>query len=307
MRVFFGQLGGAAHGGWRRLLKFWIVLLAILSSGLAVLEVLGPVAATSAQARQAPDEPHQLAVITNRPPYADARPNVAILLVGLGLVDGLSREANESLPAAVSFALSPYSVSPERLLGAMRQRGHEYLLSVPLEPAAFPLNDAGPHALLSGAPPERNDRNLAWVLGRVTGEVGITGALDGQRGERFASVTSLLKPVLSEIGRRGMFYIDPRPGSSPSTEVAGRSVDIVIDDPPDRADIDLRLQQLERIARDTGTALGLAGPPRPILLDRLAAWSATLDGKGIALLPVSRLVRPRSAASASDLIAGDNR
>jgi polysaccharide deacetylase 2 family uncharacterized protein YibQ len=277
-------------------------VLVALGAGAATLHVLGPPPARRAVAGT---KPAAIATPPTLPPALDTRRRVAILLDGIGLSEADSRHAIEALPGAVSFAVSPYAAAPDALLDPMRQHGHEYLISLPLEPAAFPLTDAGPHALLTGAPQDRNDANLAWTLGRITGEAGATAALDGQRGERFAAVPTLFNPVLAELARRGLFYIDPRPGAPPSTEVAGRSVDLVLDDPPDRADIDLRLHQLEQIALDKGAAMGLAGPPRPVLIDRLAAWSAALDSKGLVLVPVSRLVRPKATADlAADLPAG---
>jgi hypothetical protein len=37
--------------------------------------------------------------------------------------------------------------------------------------------------------------------------------------------------------------------------------------------------------------LGFAGTPRPVLLDRLSAWAPNLEAEGLALAPVSALVR----------------
>ena len=64
-----------------------------------------------------------------------------------------------------------------------------------MESQGYPLNDSGPHALLTGADPAVNDRNLEWVLSRMQGEVGLTGASDGLRGERFANATELMGHV----------------------------------------------------------------------------------------------------------------
>jgi hypothetical protein len=71
----------------------------------------------------------------------------------------------------------------------------------------------------------------------------------------------------------------------------GRVVDIIVDDPPVRGDIDAKLTRLEQLARERGSALGLASAPFPIAVGRIAVWAAGLEDRGIALVPVSALVR----------------
>ncbi len=216
-------------------------------------------------------------------------PRIAILLAGIGLSETDSADAIEHLPAAVSLAVSPYASHAEPLLATARAHGHEFLISIPMEPQGYPLNDEGPEALLTSAPPALNMRRLEWTLSRIAGYAGATGALDGMRGERFAASHVMLGQVEDVLAHRGLFYIDPRAGR-PLRRVAGRGVDIIIDEPGVRPEIEAKLAALERLAHDHGSALGLAGLPRPVTVERLAAWAATLAARGFALVPVSALV-----------------
>ncbi len=216
-------------------------------------------------------------------------PRVAILLAGIGLSETDSADAIEHLPAAVSLAVSPYASHAEPLLAAARAHGHEFLISIPMEPQGYPLNDEGPEALLTSAPPALNMRRLEWTLSRIAGYAGATGALDGMRGERFAASQAMLGQVEDVLAHRGLFYIDPRAGR-PLRRVPGRGVDLIIDEPGVRPEIEAKLAALERLAHDHGSALGLAGLPRPVTVERLAAWAATLAARGVALVPVSALV-----------------
>jgi polysaccharide deacetylase 2 family uncharacterized protein YibQ len=208
-----------------------------------------------------------------------------MLVVGLGQSEADSKAAIDTLPGAVTLGFSPYSPNPDPLLSEAREHGHEYLVTLPMESQGYPLNDSGPHALLTGADPAVNDRNLEWVLSRMQGEVGLTGASDGLRGERFENATALMNPVLQQLQARGLLYVDPRPGApdAPRTAV----VSMVVDDPPDRASIDAKLSQLEQQARDGQTMLGLVLTLRPVTVERVAAWARGLDGRGMTLLPVS--------------------
>ena len=231
------------------------------------------------------------------PTLPDKTPRIALVVDGIGLsqADG---QAAISLPGPVDLAVSPYAVQPDALLQQARAAGHELLLSIPMEPQGYPLNDEGAHAMLSAATADQNARQLEWTLSRIQGYAGATGGLDGLGGERFAAIASQLEGLEDALAARGLMYIDPRSGAPAPTHVAGRSVDMVVDDPPLRAEVEAKLARLEQMARDKGVAIGLLGPPRPATLERVAAWASGLAEKGIILVPISALVSAPAAATA---------
>jgi polysaccharide deacetylase 2 family uncharacterized protein YibQ len=226
---------------------------------------------------------------------ADTRPRIAILLADIGTNEQDSDEAIRGLPPAVSLAVSPYGLRGDRLLLAARARGHELLAEIPMEPTDYPMSDPGPRALLSGASAAQNALNLEWSLSRFTGYVGATGALGRMHGERYANAAELQAWMLGELASRGLLYIDPRPGAAPP-RAAGmppfRAVDVVVDAPAVRSEVDNRLAELEKRAREAGSALGLANTPTPMVVDRIAAWATSLSVRGFVLVPVSALVAP---------------
>ncbi len=227
---------------------------------------------------------------------ADKRPRVAMLVVGLGMSSADTQTAIEMLPAAVSLGISPYARDAQAVVTDAHARGHEVLVTLPMESQGYPLNQSGPRALMTDVDPADNARNLQWALSRMQGEVGVTGASDGLRGERFAEAPAAFGPVLQELAARGLLYVDPRPGAA----VTGAAVDVsaVVDDPAERGAIDAKLAALEQRARDEGAAVGLAGPLRPVTVERIASWARGLDGRGLALVPVSALAsRPDSRAA----------
>jgi len=221
---------------------------------------------------------------------SNRRPRVGLVFAGLGTSEGDSYEAIRLLPGGVTLAFSPYSTHPDRLLDLARTGGHEFLLSLPLEPQGYPQNDAGDHALLTGGTASVNTARLDWALGRIAGYAGTTGALSTLRGERFANDKGPFDAMLRVLAARGLFYIDPRPGAEPLPWIWNRSVDVVIDEPPVRTEIDAKLTLLEQIAREKGSALGLAGAVRPVTLQRVQIWANGLQDRGIALAPASAMM-----------------
>jgi len=221
----------------------------------------------------------------------EARPRVALLVGNLGLSAAGSEEAIRRLPAATALAFSPYAARPDPLLERARARGMEVLSALPLEPANYPVNDPGERALLTTLPAAENASRLDWALSRVAGQVGAVGALGPMRGERFAALPDSLGAVQDTLRARGLLYVDPRPGAPSPARAWGRAVDVVVDEPATRGEIDRRLAELERLARERGSALGLAADVSPVLVDRVAAWAAGLEARGLVLAPVTALIR----------------
>jgi polysaccharide deacetylase 2 family uncharacterized protein YibQ len=222
----------------------------------------------------------------------DTRPRIGIVVADIGLSASTTEEAIRRLPPAVALAISPYALRPVPAAERARERGMETLISLPLEPTGYPLNDPGERALLTGRPMSENLDLLDWSLARFQGYVGAIGVVAGMRGERFAALPEGIAAVQDALFRRGLLYLDPRPGAPPPARAWGRSVDVVLDEPArTRGEIDRRLADLEQVARDRGAALGLAGTLTFVLIDSISAWAAGLDQRGLVLAPVSALIR----------------
>ncbi|MDW8445617.1 MAG: divergent polysaccharide deacetylase family protein [Acetobacteraceae bacterium] len=228
---------------------------------------------------------------------SDPRPRVALLVVGLGMSEAATRFAIEQLPGPISLAFSPYGLNLESQMAAARAAGHEVLLGIPMEPANFPLNDPGPRALMTGNPPPENIARLHWILRRGVGYVGVTNAASAVlRGERFMASTEAMRPIYEVLRERGLIFIEARPSERAPTALPSRSANLVVDERMSRTEIDARLGDLERLSRERGVALGIAGPSQ-LTLERVASWAQVVELRGIALAPVSAIV-VRSTAQA---------
>jgi polysaccharide deacetylase 2 family uncharacterized protein YibQ len=220
------------------------------------------------------------------------RPRVGMLIAGIGMSEADSLAAIKNLPGGVTLAISPYGGNFDHLLAVARLTEHEYVVSVPMEPNGYPVNDPDDRrALMTSLPSAENLNRLHWVLSRLAGYVGVTDAFGQMHGERLAGVADQLSPVLEEVGHRGLLFVDAQAGQPALPYAWSRSVDMVIDDDPfDATVLDQRLDRLTHTALDKGSALGLVQVPRPLTLARVAAWTNTLAAKGLALAPVSALV-----------------
>lgn len=221
----------------------------------------------------------------------DTRPRIAVVMTGLGLGKEITEQAITALPGAISLSFSPYARDIERLMKRARQAGHETLIDLPMEPLDFPRDDPGPSTLLTSLSLVDNLNRLEWILGRAPGYVGVTTWM----GAQFTTVEDALMPILQGLRERGLMFVDGRASSrSIATELAS-SIQLprafnnsFIDQTPAVRVIDRALASLEATARQQRYAVGIARP-LPVTFDRLIRWAGTLEGKGIALAPVSAI------------------
>jgi polysaccharide deacetylase 2 family uncharacterized protein YibQ len=224
-------------------------------------------------------------------------PRIAIVVGGLGIGGTATTDALGKLPGAVTLAFTAYASNLPELAARARAEGHEVLLQVPMEPFDYPDNDTGPQTLLTSLEASQNIDRLHWLMSRFQGYVGIANHM----GARFTSSEPALAPVLREVSKRGLIYLDD--GSSQRSLVSqiagannltfGRS-DAVLDAVPTAADVDRALGRLETLARERGTAVGMASA-LPVSIERIANWAKTAEARGLLLVPVSAVAKRPAA------------
>jgi len=216
-------------------------------------------------------------------------PVVAVVIGGLGVGAAKTTDAIMKLPPAVTLAFTPYGADPGKLAERARAQRHEILLLIPMEPFDYPDNDPGPQTLLTTLSSEQNLDRLYWHLSRLQGYAGIANFM----GARFVATDPVMQPIVREAAKRGLSFFDDgsTPRSVAQTLSAGQSLpfakaDFAIDAVPTSAEIDRALVKLETIAKERGTAVGVASA-LPVSIERLGAWLKTLDSKGIMLVPLT--------------------
>ncbi|MFZ6763492.1 divergent polysaccharide deacetylase family protein [Pseudoroseomonas sp. WGS1072] len=218
----------------------------------------------------------------------ETRPRIA-LVIGMGFVAERAEAALHRLPAEVTPAFSPRLPRARALQSLARQRGMEMLLALPLDSLGMPL---APDLLRASLSPAENRERLLRALGAIGGYAGAIGATGGWRGERFAAEAAPLEALQDSLAERGLYYVEARPGAPEPAAAWGASVDLVLDEPLTRGEVDRRLALLEALARRRGHALGLAAEPAPLLVDAIAGWAAGLAARDLVLAPVSALTYP---------------
>lgn len=228
---------------------------------------------------------------------ADTRPRVAVILSGLGLSSAATEAAIQDLPGEVTLAFQPFADNVQQWIQLSRAAGHEVLLNLPMEPVDFPANDPGPRALFVTLSPDENQDRMRWALSRVSGYVGVVNHM----GSRFTTSREAMQPILAELKARGLLFVDARSAARSVATILASEMEVprAINDrfldnrEVSRATVDARLAEVEQIARSAGVSIAI-GQAFPVTLERIRAWAATLEGKGIALVPISAVVDRQS-------------
>jgi polysaccharide deacetylase 2 family uncharacterized protein YibQ len=217
---------------------------------------------------------------------------IAVVVGGLGISPATTSDAIAKLPETITLAFAPYGNDLAKLAARARGTGHEIMLQLPMEPLDYPDNDPGPQTLLAAASREQNLDRLHWMMSRIQGYVGVTNYM----GARFSATEKAFTPVVSDIGKRGLIYLDD--GSAPrsiaaqsakATNAPFLKADLVVDASPTWAEIDSALAKLEVIAASKGFAIGTA-TALPISIERIARWAKAAESRGIHVVPVSAIL-----------------
>jgi uncharacterized protein len=216
-------------------------------------------------------------------------PVVAIVVGGLGVGAAKTTDVIMKLPSAVTLAFTPYGSDPGKLVERARVQRHEILLQVPMEPFDYPDNDPGPQTLLTTSSAEQNLDRLYWHLSRFQGFAGIANFM----GARFVVTDAVMQPIIREAAKRGLGYLDDgsAPRSVASSLAAGQAMpfakaDFSIDAVPTAAEIDRALAKLENLAKERGTAIGVASA-LPVSIERIGVWIKALESHGVMLVPLT--------------------
>ena len=135
-------------------------------------------------------------------------------------------------------------------------------------------------------------------MSRFQGYVGIANMM----GARFTSNEQALGPMLKETAQRGLIYVDG--GSSPRSiagQIAGANnlpfakAELILDAVPTSAHIDKALAKLEALAREHGSAVGVASA-LPASIERITQWAKGAETRGITLVPITAVaIKPKSS------------
>lgn len=231
-------------------------------------------------------------------PWEEAQGHLAIV------VDDVGRELHlfeqlHGLRYRLTFSILPgavYSAGAQLRLRADRRRPREILLHLPMEPlnrgAMTPDVAAGEVFLEVGDPAQVLREKAAAALARVPAAVGVNNHM----GSALTAERPAMDAVVGLLRERGLFALDSLTG--PDSALAEAAVDagvpvlrraFFLDHDPRRSAIEAQLRLAAAAARE-GPVVAI-GHPSSALVEVLREELPRLEAEGIAIVPVSEILR----------------
>lgn len=238
------------------------------------------------------EQPWQKYAVPSKATEGQSR--VVIIIDDMGLNSHMTKRIAD-LPGPLELAFLPYADGVRGQAEAARKEGHEIMIHMPMEPMNGHL-DMGPVALKMDMEPKVFDANLNVALNSLGGYVGINNHM----GSRLTQNKEAMERLMEKLKDKGLLFVDSR---TIHTSVAAETAaaydvpyairDIFIDHVPTKEGVENSLKLVEEMALRRGVAIAI-GHPKKVTIEALEKWLPTLAKKGIALAPVSEIVRKPS-------------
>ena len=198
------------------------------------------------------------------------------------------------LPPEVTLAYLPFAPGAAAQVRAARLKGHQVMLHLPME-APDHKGKPGNNVLAVTDDETALRRRLTRILGQFGGYTGVNNHM----GSRFTRDRARMDIVLSELKKRGLYFLDSR--------ISGRSVaaesataigipyavrDVFIDHEPAPSTI------REQLAKPNASPGKSGGPspsairhPRKSTIDALTPWLQGLESRGFDLVRIYTLLK----------------
>ena len=218
-------------------------------------------------------------------------PRVAIVIDDVGY-DGKLAKQFLQIEGALSFSVLPRSTYSKSISRRVHAAGRDLLLHLPMEPKGYPEVNPGVGALLT----EMTDVEIVQTLRKNLDSLSNVKGVNNHMGSKFCESEQKLIPVMKELKRRGLFFLDSRTTTGTRAyavaqefNVPAAERNVFLDNIQNPQAIRGQLKRLIQLARLKGGSIGIAHP-HEATLEVLRAEIPKLPAKGVELVPVSQLL-----------------
>ncbi|MFH1680208.1 MAG: divergent polysaccharide deacetylase family protein [Candidatus Eisenbacteria bacterium] len=244
-------------------------------------------------------------------PQAESRgPRVALIIDDFGYSYGATARAFLELDCGLTVSVLPGKAFSARVAEKARSEGKDLLLHLPMEPLEFPEKNPGPGAIFVG----QADEEVRSITREALGGFASLDGVSNHMGSRAMQNERIVRIVLEEVGKRGLFFLDSKTVSGRTARTLAESLgvrcfenDLFWDSGYDsREEILENLDHLAEIARARGHAIGI-GHPRAVTLEALEEKIPEMRRSGIRLVPIRDLMRDPLGAAGNGSSRGEDR
>ncbi len=196
------------------------------------------------------------------------------------------------LDISLTVSIIPGQNMSSKVASEMRMRGCEVILHLPMEPISASFQDNG-YIILASMNQQEIINIIKRSLDSVPGVVGVNNHM----GSKVTADRELMTIILSEIGARGLYFVDSRTIATTVAYDVAKSLglrcskrDVFIDAEKTKADIRSSIWDLAEKAKTNGYAIGI-GHCQTITLEVLQEEIPKIKKLGFHFVPLSKVVR----------------
>lgn len=227
-------------------------------------------------------------------PRPTSGPLIAIVIDDMGVDRGRSRQMWEDVPGPLTLSFMSYADSLDHQTTAAKNKGHELMLHMSMEPSSKTIN-AGPNVLLRAMSDEELKSMVVWGLDRFEGYVGVNNHM----GSRFTEDAHAMRVMMREVQAHDVFFLDSRTsaksvGRKVATELGMTFLErnVFLDNDNDVDTVLRQLEQVERLALKQGHAIAI-GHPRDATIEVLKTWIPKAQARGLNIVPITMLLKDK--------------
>ena len=236
-----------------------------------------------------------LAVNAVPAPATDAKAVIAIVIDDMGL-DRPRAQKMIGLAGPLTLSLMTYADNLPGLVEQARKGGHEIMAHLPMEPMDANENP-GKGALKVNMDDATIRKTIAADLDNWSGYVGVNNHM----GSKFTKDAARMAIVMDELKARGLLWLDSKtigdtagPSAAKAAGVPYVERDVFLDNVVTVDAVTVQLEQLAAAAKAHGSAIGI-GHPHDSTIAALQKWLPGLAARGIALVPITEILKRRAA------------
>lgn len=225
--------------------------------------------------------------IKEKPQY-----RIAVIIDDVGYPSQMIEEY-KNFKGKLTFSVLPFLDESVKYAEILHERGFEILIHIPMEPLAYPDIDPGPQAIFSFDTKEQVEKKITMMIQDLPYAVGANNHM----GSKATQDCDLMNWTMDVLKKKNLFFIDSVTANSScayenasAKKIPTAKRDVFLDNKDDYDSIYNQFEELKRIARRNGAAIGIGHFHRVNTIKVLKEQSPLLEEERFTLIFASEAV-----------------
>jgi uncharacterized protein len=208
----------------------------------------------------------------------------------------------------ITFAILPLCSHTRDAADLLHRAHREILLHLPMEPASYPRERPGNGALFT----DMNDGELLSQLDKDLASVPHISGVNNHMGSKFMGDEEKLTVIFNRLRKENLFFIDSRTSADSKASAVSEKVGLPLASRRIFLDNSRNYNEIYKILIEAAENRGggdpapviIIGHPYPETIRAIKDAASMFQAKGVAIVPVSKLIKDRTPAVRHNYVPG---